>query len=94
MGLQPQGLVGHQGIGSTVGFVEAVAGKFIDLLEDMPGHAPIHVAFNRTVDEDVNVTFTSVSTDNVAITLNGGAIGGRVQVAGEPEAGGEPWCQM
>ena len=35
VGLQPGGLVGHQGVGRGVGFIEAVAGKFFHQVEDL-----------------------------------------------------------
>ena len=37
MGFEPCGLVGNQGVGGGVGFVETVAGEFFHVVEDFVG---------------------------------------------------------
>ena len=55
VGFEPGGLVGHQGVGGGMGFVEAVAGEFFHVVEDFIGFFAGNALFGRTFGEDFAV---------------------------------------
>ena len=55
VGLEPCGLVGNQGVGGGVGFVETVAGEFFHVVEDFVGFFARNALFCRTFGKDFAV---------------------------------------
>ena len=55
MGFEPCGLVGNQGVGGGVGFVETVAGEFFHVVEDFVGFFARNALFCRAFGEDFAV---------------------------------------
>ena len=55
VGFEPGGLVGHQGVGGGVGFVEAVAGEFFHVVEDFIGFFAGNALLGRAFGENFAV---------------------------------------
>ena len=55
MGFEPCGLIGNQGVGGGVGFVETVAGEFFHVVEDFVGFFARNALFCRAFGEDFSV---------------------------------------
>ena len=55
MGFEPCGLVGNQGVGCGVGFVETVAGEFFHVVENFVGFFAQNALFRRAFGKDFAV---------------------------------------